>query len=428
MSTQSSATGNTAVPPVSGLAALTGRVIFGFVGTWVFALMAANLVPVLIAAMLKDLGIDIATAGALATGMTAGSALAMFVTNRFIARADRPKLGRLGLLLMVVGYGLPSVILTTPTVMVGLIVGGIGAGIMIATGTAAAASTRNPDRTVTLVMVINRLGATALLAIAPIFHNDLRTVLIVITALGVLGLVLAGGLPNLPTSALEATGAISTADGRVRRTIGTAAIVFGVSILFWSLTEDMVYSMTSVLAQQSGIDPETNSALLAGKVFGGLVGALLAPLALRLFGRSWSLVGIIAISTVMKFIMVTSTSPVAYIVGILVWGVMYGAILVLFTGLAAIMDVTGRTGVFVSGFYLGGVAFGPLVGGQLVGVLTPLQYAIVVTVPSVLFAAALFVIARRNRKFEQGNTTAVPVAQAAAAGTESGASTSAAKQ
>jgi predicted Co/Zn/Cd cation transporter (cation efflux family) len=119
---------------------------------------------------------------------------------------------------------------------------------------------------------------------------------------------------------------------------------------------------------------------------------------------------------------------VAYIVGILVWGVMYGAILVLFTGLAAIMDVTGRTGVFVSGFYLGGVAFGPLVGGQLVGVLTPLQYAIVVTVPSVLFAAALFVIARRNRKFEQGNTTAVPVAQAAAAGTESGASTSAAKQ
>lgn len=427
MSTQSPAA-TSAATPVSGLAALTGRVVFGFVGTWVFALMAANLVPVLIAAMLKDLGIDIATAGALATGMTAGSALAMFVTNRFIARADRPKLGRIGLVLMVLGYGLPSAILTTPTVMVGLIVGGIGAGIMIATGTAAAASTRNPDRTVTLIMVINRLGAAALLAIAPIFHNDLRTVLIVITALGVLGLLLAGGLPNLPASALEATGAISTADGRVRRTIGTAALVFGVSILLWSLTEDMVYSMTSVLAQQSGIDPETNSALLAGKVLGGLVGALLAPVALRWFGRSWSLVGIIAISTVMKFIMVTSTSPTAYIVGILVWGVMYGAILVLFTGLAAIMDVTGRTAVLVSGFYLGGVAFGPLVGGQLVGVLTPLQYAIVVTVPSVLFAAALFVIARRNRKFEQGNTTAVPVAQAAAAGAEPRAGASAAQQ
>ena len=402
-------------PAASGLAALTGRVVFGFVGTWVFALMAANLVPVLIAAMVQDLGVDIAAAGALATGMTAGSALAMFVTNRFIARADRPKLGRVGLLLMIVGYGFPAAILTTPTVMIGLIVGGIGAGIMIATGTAAASSTRNPDRTVTTIMVINRLGAAALLAIAPIFHNDLRTVLIVIAALGVIGLLLAGGLPNLPASALDATGAIDTGDGRVRTTIGAAALVFAVSILLWSLTEDMVYSMTSVLAQQSDISPETNSSLLAGKVLGGLVGALLAPLALRWLGRSWSFALIIAVSTVTKFIMVTSTTPLAYTVAILIWGVMYGAILVLFTGLAAIMDVTGRTGVLVSGFYLAGVAFGPLVGGQLVGLLTPLQYAITVSIPSVVFAAALFVIARRSRKFEQGNTTAVPVVQAAAA-------------
>ena len=402
-----------ASPAASGLAALTGRVVFGFVGTWVFALMAANLVPVLIAAMVQDLGVDIASAGALATGMTAGSALAMFVTNRFIARADRPKLGRAGLVLMVVGYGLPAAILTTPTVMIGLILGGIGAGIMIATGTAAASSTRNPDRTVTTIMVINRLGATALLAIAPLFHNDLRTVLIVIAALGVLGLLLAGGLPNLPSSALDATGAVEATDGRVRRTIGAAALVFAGSILLWSLTEDMVYSMTSVLAQQSGITPEANSALLAGKVFGGLIGALLAPLVLRWLGRSWSLVGIIALSTVTKFIMVTSTTPIAYTAAILVWGVMYGAILVLTTGLAAIMDITGRTGVLVSGFYLAGVAFGPLVGGQLVGVLSPLQYAITVAVPSVLFAAALFVIARRGRKFEQGNTTAVPVVRAA---------------
>ncbi|UOQ56560.1 MFS transporter [Leucobacter allii] len=406
-------------PPASapsGLAALTGRVIFGFVGTWVFALMAANLVPVLIAAMVQDLGVDIAAAGALTTGMTAGSALAMFVTNRFIARADRPRLGRIGLVLMVIGYGVPSAVLTVPTVMGGLIVGGIGAGIMIATGTAAASSTRNPDKTVTTIMIINRLGASALLAIAPLFHNDLRSVLVVIAALGVVGLLLAGGLPNLPESALApapAAGAgASAGDARLRRTMGGAAFAFAASILLWSLTEDMVYSMTSVLAQQSQISPETNSALLSGKVLGGLVGALLAPLALRWIGRSWSFVLIIALSTLTKFVMVTSTTPVAYTVAILVWGAMYGAILVLYAGLAAIMDVTGRTGVLVSGFYLAGVAFGPLVGGQLVGVLTPLQYAITVTVPSILFAVVLFVIARRNRKLERGNTTAIAVGDA----------------
>ncbi|MCW2289693.1 MFS transporter [Leucobacter luti] len=413
----------TTAPASSGLAALTGKVIMGFVGTWVIALMAANLVPVLIAAMVQDLGVDIATAGALATGMTAGSALAMFVTTRFIAHADRPKLGRIGLVAMILGYGIAAALLTTPAVMGGLMLGGIGAGIMIATGTAAASSTQNPDRTVTTVMVINRVGATALLALAPLFHNDLRSVLIVITALGVLGLILAGGLPNLPgfpaqssaTSTASAHGAVTTsAPTTTERAITTTAIVLAISMCLWSLTEDMVYSMTSVLATQAGISPETSGMLLAGKVGGGLIGALLAPLALRWLGRSWSLVIIIAISTVTKFIMITSGSAVAYGTSIIVWGVMYGAILVLVTGLAAVMDVTGRVGVIVSGFYLAGVAFGPLIGGQLVGTLSPLQYALVVTAPSVVFGAALFIISRSRRKFEDGNTTAVAVAQSPA--------------
>ncbi|MBL3699047.1 MFS transporter [Leucobacter luti] len=391
----------------------------GFVGTWVFALMAANLVPVLIAAMVQDLGVDIATAGALATGMTAGSAIAMFVTTRFIANADRARLGRLGLVAMILGYGLAAALLTTPAVMGGLMLGGIGAGIMIATGTAAASSTQNPDKTVTTVMVINRLGATALLAIAPLFHNDLRSVLIVITALGVLGLILAGGLPNLPgtgaNAASTAAAAPSTGSSTAERALSATTIILAISMCLWSLTEDMVYSMTSVLATQAGITPETSSALLAGKVGGGLIGALLAPLALRWIGRSWSLVIIIAVSTITKFIMITSGSAVAYGTSIIVWGVMYGAILVLVTGLAAVMDVTGRVGVIVSGFYLAGVAFGPLIGGQLVGTLSPLQYALVVTAPSVLFGAALFVISRSRRKFEDGNTTAVVVAEPAAA-------------
>lgn len=386
-------------PHQTGLASLTGRVVLGFIGTWVLALMAANLVPVLIAAMVQDLGVDIATAGGLATGMTAGSALAMFMSNRFVAQADRPRMGRVGLVLMIVGYGLPAIFLTTTVVMIGLMLGGFGAGIMIATGTAAASSTINPDKTVSSVMVVNRLGATALLAIAPLFHNDLRSILVTIAMLGVLGLFLAGGLPNLPERGAIATmtpGSWSDKGEKPQSNgLTMAAFVVAICMCLWSLTEDMVYSMASVLSEQASISPELSGTLLAGKVFGGLVGALLAPVALHLFGRSWSLACIIVVSTITKFIMITSGSAVAYAISILVWGVMYGAILVLVTGLAAIIDLTGRTGVLVSGFYLAGVAFGPLIGGQLVGVLAPLQYALLVTLPSVLFGVALFVVSRR---------------------------------
>src|SRR5699024_8716522 len=278
--------------PSSGLATLTKKVVLGFVGTWVIALMAANMVPVLIAAMVQDLGVDIATAGALATGMTAGSAAAMFVTNRFVALADRPRLGRIGLVLMVIGYGAAAIILTVPAVMGGLMLGGIGAGVMIATGTAAASSTKNPDRSVAVIMVINRLGATSLLAIAPLFHNDLRAVLFAIASLGVVGLLLAGGLPNLPNRQQVAAQrrAAKSSGGSVASRFTISAFVVAISMCLWSLTEDMVYSMTSVLAEQAGVSPEFSGTLLAGKVFGGLIGALVAPLLLRWVGRGWSFV------------------------------------------------------------------------------------------------------------------------------------------
>lgn len=389
--------------PASGLASLTGKVVLGFFGTWVLALMAANLVPVIIAALVQDLGLDIAQAGAVASGMTIASAATMLVTTRFVAGVDRPRLGRIGLVAMIIGYGLAAVVLTTPVVLGGLILGGVGTGIMIATGTAAASSTRNPDGTVATITIINRLAATALLAIAPLFHNDLRTVLLVVAGLGVVGLLLAGGLPNLPE---EQRLAAHDRSVPVAALTGVA-ILLALSTGFWSLTEDMVYSMTSVLAERSGTSPELAGTLLAGKVFGGLIGAVLAPVALKFIGRSWSLLIIVVISTATKFAMIMSASVTVYATSILIWGVMYGAVLVLITGLAAVMDVTGRTGVLVFGVYLGGVALGPLVGGQLVGLLTPLQYALVVTVPSVIFGASIFIIARSRRKFESGNTTAI---------------------
>lgn len=385
-------------PPGSALAALTKKVVLGFVGTWVIALMAANMVPVLIAAMVQDLGVDIATAGALATGMTAASAIAMFVTNRFVALADRPRLGRIGLIVMILGYGAAAIILNVPAVMGGLMLGGVGAGVMIATGTAAASSTNNPDRSVAVIMIINRLGATALLAIAPLFHNDLRAVLFAIASLGVIGLLLAGGLPNMPNRHEIASQRrqASSRSGSATSVFTVSAFVIAISMCLWSLTEDMVYSMTSVLSEQAGVTPEFSSTLLAGKVFGGLIGALLAPVILRWFGRSWSFVLFIGLSTITKFIMITIGSDIAYSVSILLWGVMYGAILVLVTGLAAVMDLTGRTGVLVSGFYLARVAFGPLIGGQLVGILNPVQYALLVTLPSVVFGLALFMLSQRR--------------------------------
>ncbi|MGO1545255.1 MAG: MFS transporter [Gulosibacter sp.] len=403
---------STAESSPAGLTRLTPRIVLSFIGTMVVAFMGANLVPVLIGAMVGKLGIEFSHAGMIATAMSVASVAAMLVTNRFVARGDRSSIARIGLLLISIGFFGAAIILTVEAVTAGFVIGGIGIGIVLASGTAAQSSTADPDKTVTTVMIINRIGATALLAIAPLFQGDLRAVLITIGLLGVFGQLVASGLPNLPgrkdlpKSAAPTRPVQTIKQGTMITWVG---ILLAVSMGLWSLTEDMVYSMTSALADRAGISPEVSSLLLAGKVAGGLVGAILAPLALRWIGRSLSLAIIVVVSTVTKFLMITAESPVVYGASILLWGVMYGAVLVLVFGLAAIMDVTGRTAVIVSSVYLTGVAFGPLVGGQLVEAVTPLVYALVVTVPSVIFGTVIFLIARSRRKFEAGNTTAIAV-------------------
>src|SRR5699024_1614631 len=141
---------------------------------------------------------------------------------------------------------------------------------------------------VSSVMVVNRLGATALLDIALLFHNDLRSTLETIAMLLVLYLFLQVGLPNLPERHAIATmmpGSWSVKGKKTQYNVLTmAAFVVAICMCLWSLTEDMVYSMSSVLSEQASISPELSGTLLAGKVFGGLVGALLAPVALHLFG------------------------------------------------------------------------------------------------------------------------------------------------
>lgn len=404
---------STQATPTAALSALTPRVVLSFVGTLVIAFMAANLVPVLIAGMVTHLDIDISIAGLLATCMSLASVFAMLITNGFVARGNRAAISRVGLVLLAGGYFLAAALMNLAGVATGLIIGGVGIGIVLACGTAAQSSTVNPDRTVTTVMVINRIGATSLLAIAPLFQGDLRAVLITIGCLGVLGLVVAGSLPSLRTNDVD-----STATPTQLQTITALGIVLAVATGLWSVTEDMVYSMTSVLADRAGIAPNIAGWLLSGKVFGGLIGALLAPVALKRLGRSTSLLIIVVVSTAAKFAMITATDPLVYGLAISIWGVMYGAVLVLLLGLAAIMDITGRTAVVVMSVYLTGIALGPMLGGQLIGAVTPLVYAIIVTVPSIAFGLVLFKIARVSRKFEDGNTTAIPVTTGTGTGAE----------
>ncbi|GAA3730284.1 hypothetical protein GCM10022205_14360 [Spinactinospora alkalitolerans] len=391
------------------LASLTPRVVTSFLGTSVIAYLAANLVPVIIGGLVADLGMSVTQAGAVATGMSLGTALALFTANRFVGTGDRPRIARVGLLTIAAGFGLAAMASQAVPVTIGIVLGGIGCGTVIAAGTAASSATVDPDKTTSTVVIVNRLTAALLLAIVPFLGNDLRNVLLVLACFGIVGTCLAGALPNLPTSTPKVRGA--------DHPFGASAIALALVFGAWSLTEDMVYSMTEHLATvHVGLSAGTSSQLLSLKIVGGLAGALLTPIALKKIGRSWSILAILVVSTVCKFLIVTSTDPVAYGAALIIWGVMYGAVLSLVFGLAARMALSGRVGILVQSVYIVGIAFAPVVGGALISSVSYLVFGLTVAVPSVIAGVILLLISRRSGVSEYGGSQQdrVPAPQSAA--------------
>lgn len=377
----------------SSFAALTPRTVVAFMGTWVVALLAANLVPGLIGALVADLGMTVSEAGAMATAMSLGTALAIFGTNRLVDTGDRPTYARIGLALMTIGFGAAALILQPLPVWIGVVVGGIGCGVVISTGTAASSATKNPDNTTSTVMIVNRAAAALMLAAVPLLNNDLRSILIVLAILGLVGQLTASGLPNVPVESIQA------GPDRISGLAITLAITFGL----WSMTEEMVYGMTEILATEHvGLSVEESSFIISFQIIGGLVGAILAPIVLKVIGRSISILVILVVSTTSKFLIVTTTVPAVYAMAMGSWGVMYGAVISLIFGLAARMAVTGRVGMIVSSLYITGLAFGPLVGGILISQVSYFAFGLAVAIPSFIMGVILLVVSRQSGVSERG--------------------------
>lgn len=389
--------------PFQSRARLSPKIIGGFIGSGVISLVAANFVPVFISGMTQDLGFELGRAGLIATAMSLASVLSMWTANFFVARRSRPLIALVGLAFMITGFGVAGLMYTAGSVTLGLVIAGLGCGAMGAASTAAVSATENPDRSTTVVAMINRIAVSALFLLAPIYFGDLQQVFLMLAALGVAGTLLVRGLPNLPAG-LAKCAARSTAKGSRFHAVGLLlAIAFGA----WSLTEDMVYSLTAaVFGVHAGLSVEASTALLAYKVLGGLLGTVLAPVALKKLGRAGSIATIVLISTISKFLMITTTNPTVYTVALVVWGVVYLAVVVLVLGLAATMDVSGRVGVLVSSFYITGIACGPLVGGMLQPHVAFLDYALLDCIPALVFGLVIFLIARNTDRTGKDRSTA----------------------
>lgn len=341
--------------------------------TWVFALLPANLVPSIIEKLVYDLDVDVTLAGAVATCMTLANAASVLGTRHLVQHGHRVLISRIGLAVMMLAFASGALWPIPSVTMVALVVGGLGAGLVVSAATAAVSATPDPDRSTTIVMTINRLVVALAFLMVPILGGGIRELFLILAVPGILGFIGAQWLPGAPQAERtapvqdEAPAPASAPVAGARRSTRAVGWLLAVGFGAWSITDDGVYGLVGVIVGESdmAVGDSYVSNVFALSIFCGLGGALIAPVLLRLLGRTTSLIGLLTISATAKLGLMTLGTPGLYATASATWGFVFGAMLPLVFGLAAAMSRSGGVSVLVNGVYIIGVALGPLVATQL---------------------------------------------------------------
>ncbi len=330
-------------------------------------LMMANLAP-LIMAVLGDLGFDIVEAGNILTWALLASAVVGLGTARLAAGASRRRLAAAGLVVAVIGFGVSATLAGPAVVVTAFIVGGAGVGTAIAASGAAIAAIRNPNRVSATSGVVNRILVMIVLAIIPILGLSQVTVFGALAVLALIGLALAVWLPDAPEYAepAEVTETLKIAEPRRIRIAGIALLIL---FPIWGASEDAVWTLTSVLGDNVGLDPASLSFALSAAAGGGAVAMVIVTVFGHRLGRALPLGIALLLGGIIKVWIGLTDDAATLAALIVVVNTVYGFAFVFFIATAAGLDARGRWSAPLVGAYLIGSSFAPIIGAWIIEML-----------------------------------------------------------
>lgn len=203
-----------------------------------------------------------------------------------------------GLALIVVGNLLTSAAISFPEMATARVVAGAGEGIAVGFAFAALGRARNPDRAFAIYLVVGALLSSAFLYALPaiqasIAPANLFVIIAILTALVMLSL---GAFPDGSKDEPD----FFAGGGKLDLRFASGALL-GVFLLFFAMGAMWSYSERIGLA--SGLSVEVIASGLSIGTMAGVLGAGLAGILPRRWGRSWPLVanGAVGIVSVLMF-------------------------------------------------------------------------------------------------------------------------------
>jgi predicted MFS family arabinose efflux permease len=348
--------GQTSEAPAASL-----RIIAAVITAWSMSLLASYAQPQLLGPIMRDRGLGEEAVGWLFSLENAALAVTIIAAAGPLARWSRSGVAIAGALLACAANAASPFVESYEGLLLARWLVGMGSGLVGAAGTAAAASTRNPERVFAIATVGSSLVFNALPTVIPFATVPFSSTGGFFLLAGA-SLALAPLFRWLPPAreAPEEKPSLLAAPNRV------LALVAMLSLFIFEVGQGAVWTFVAQIGEYTGLGAHATGRgmTVAGLLglFGGVVAAWLGN---RIGYRVPIAIGV-GLNTVAAVGLALTDDPITYVVLLWLWTASYTFVVPYLMGALAVMDDLGRWVVASDGVWTLGDAVGPGIGGFLV--------------------------------------------------------------
>ncbi|MCX4748954.1 MFS transporter [Kitasatospora sp. NBC_01287] len=341
--------------------------------------LPAYLVPTITVRLTGDFGLTGTQAGGIGSALLLASAAAGIALAGRVASIGPARLARAGLAVLTCGFTLAAATPggSVPLLVVGCLLGGLGAGTASAVAGTGVAAAADPHRASVLGLLTTSTVAAGLYLVLPRLGSSHAAPFLALAALGLLARPLLASLPGTvppagtppltsPPPLTQAPPPPVTPNARHRLPHRTAGLLLAVTTVLWAIAQNALWGVSGQIGlHRVGFTERALGLVFAVALAGGLLGVLASGALGSRIGRVLPLgLGTAAIAACVA-LSAAARSAVGFAGGEVLWNVLYPLVLTYLIGLAAELDPAGRWTVLVGSASALGVAGGPLTGATL---------------------------------------------------------------
>ncbi len=332
---------------------------------WALAMLGLYSQPQLLESIMADHGALEGAVGRMFSFENGSFFITLLLASGPIASMSRARTALCGILVLVVGNIASAYAGSFDALLMARTITGIGAGLISAAGTAAAASSRQPERVFAIITVLHNIILSAEFKIIPYVQTetDPTGCYLMMAAVGVASLPLCRWLLPPRKSDADEGGVVTLLLSAPNRRFAVAVML---GMFAFEVGQSGVFTFIDQIGIKAGLDADQRGTVLGATSFMGMSGAVLAAWLGTRFGRVWPVTIGLVLNIVAVAGLAVCDSGFAFSALNLLWGVGYNFLLPYLMGALAALDDRGRWAVAGTSLWNGGAVPGPWIAGVLV--------------------------------------------------------------